>query len=119
MNKEDIENEIKKQLGLSLSGFPTGTAPLDISQSPEKEKKRLDVGKKHPKGRQRHSNIRLESTSCEVLRPAERLALERIREEAQQELEREKRARDFKVSEEARRFLEGKLSPPIKSWLSF
>ena len=112
MNKEDIENEIKKQLGLSLTGFPTGTAALDISQSPEKEKekKRLDVGKrKHPK---RHSNIRLESTSCEVLRPAERLALDRIKEEARLELEREKRGkRDFKVSEESRRYLEGNLPP--------
>ena len=106
MNKEDIENEIKKQLGLSLSGFPTGTAPLDISQTPEKEKKRLDVGKKkHSKSK--HSNIRLETTNSEVLRPAERQALDRIREEAQLEWEREKRGKDFKVSEEARKFLEG------------
>ena len=112
MNKEDIENEIKKQLGLSLSGFPTGTAPLDISQTPEKEKKRLDVGKKkHSKSK--HSNIRVESTNSEVLRPAERQALERFREEAQQEWETEKRGKDFKVSEDARKFLEGKSLLPI------
>ena len=114
MNKEDIENEIKKQLGLSLSALPTGTAALDISQSPEKEKlKRSDVGKKkHNKSK--HSTIRVETTSCEVVRPGEREALDRIKEEAQLELESEKRSRDFKVSEDARKFLAGKYIFPLK-----
>ena len=107
MNTEDIENDIKRQLGLSLSGLLTGTAPLDVSQSPEKEK-RSDAGKKK-QSRSRHSNIRVETTNTEVLRPGEREARDRIKEEAQLELQREKKARDFKVSDEARKYLEGKL----------
>ena len=115
MNKEDIENEIKKQLGLSLSALPTGTAALDISQSPEKEKlKRSDVGGKKKYSKSKHSTIRVETTSCEVVRPGEREALDRIKEEAQLELESEKRSRDFKVSEDARKFLAGKYIFPLK-----
>ena len=114
MKKEDIENEIKKQLGLSLGTLSTGTAPLDISHSPEKEK-RSDVGKKKP-SRAKHSNIRVETTNTEVFRPGERQALDRIKEEAQLELgsERDKRARgEFKVSEDAKKFLAGNLKPLI------
>ena len=112
MNKEDIENEIKKQLGLSLAGLPTGTAPLDISHSPEKER-RSDVAGKKRHNKSKHSNIRVETTSCEVLRPAERLALDRMKEEAQLELASEKRGREFIVSEDAKKFLAGKLLTPL------
>ena len=73
MNKEDIENEIKKQLGLSLSALPTGTAALDISQSPEKEKlKRSDVGKK------KHSKATRRNSEPEISEHSRNLALEEI-----------------------------------------
>ena len=107
MNTEDIENDIKRQLGLSLSGLLTGTAPLDVSQSPEKEKQSQSDGGKKKHSKTKHSNIRVETTSCQVMRPGEREALNRVKDEAVLELESEKRRRDFQVSDHARKFLEG------------
>ena len=113
MNKETIEIEIKRQLGLSISGLPIGTAPLDTSQSPEKEKQSQSDGGKKKHSKTKHSNIRVETTSCQVMRPGEREALNRVKDEAVLELESEKKARkegiqkDFQVSEHARKFLEG------------
>ena len=43
MDNQEIEFEIKKQLGLALSALPTGTAQLDVGREKDKRK----TGERH------------------------------------------------------------------------